>query len=181
MIEIPSFCLDLRAQGTRAKRVAYVTSELARLRDEGQLSLLAILGCGVDGADSIALEILSQGGTDETGVALVDGGVYTPVLRLVDKARAPESDPQGRRLPEGKRGKVLVVKVGQKPIVDGTTRELLQKRSRDIYDTIEISAKPRPFLLRHAALAMRQWGVGLASDLSRGIVEEVLPRVDGAG
>ena len=181
MIEVPPFSLDLRAHRTKEKRRAYVVAELARLRDEGQLSLLAILGCGVDGADSLALEILADGDSDAEGQSLVDGGVYAPVLKLVDKARPPESDPQGRRLPDAKRGKVLVVKVGQKQLPTGTERDLLAKRGRDIYDTVEIGPKPRPYLLRHAAIAMRQLGKGLASELARGIVEEVLPTVEAAG
>jgi hypothetical protein len=68
---------------------------------------------------------------------------------------------------------VLVVKVGQRSQL-ATERATDANARRDIYETTEVTATARAYRLREAVTILRQWGVGVADDLDRHLVEEVL-------
>lgn len=171
MLEIPPFCLEYHRR-PRIEREAYVRSELARLRDADALRLSTILACGSDEAATVALRLLREGGYDAEGRELVAAD-WAPYLRLVDKATPPERDPQNRLLPEGKRGRVLVTKVGLRRFEDGRERFISDGLGRDLYEMVEVGPTARAYRLAHAVTVLRAWGRGVATERDRWIVEEV--------
>ncbi len=104
------------------------------------------------------------------------GFVY---LRLVRGASPPKLDPQGRELPEGKAGSVLVAKVGQQ----GHKANYAEIKAADLsgeneayrssaldaicnseqgkYLTREVTAERAPFAIDDAIVILRAWGIGM--------------------
>jgi hypothetical protein len=171
MLAVAVFAPDFNRKPNAAMRRAYVADELRRLQASGPLSLAALLAGAVDGAASVALDLIDKGrGPD--GADVVPPG-FAVSLRLREGAVPPVRDPQGRQLPADKQGKVLVVKVGQRSQL-ATERATDANARRDIYETTEVTATARAYRLREAVTILRQWGVGVADDLDRHLVEEVL-------
>lgn len=171
MLEIPPFCLEYHRRPP-AEREAYVMSELVRLRDSDSMRLSTILACGSDEAATVALRLLRDGAYDTEGRELVEAD-WAPRLRLIDKAVPPERDPQNRLLPDGKRGRVLVTKVGLRRFEQGGDRFIADRLSRDIYEMVEVGPQAKPYRMAHAVAVLRAWGRGVAPEHDRWIVEEV--------
>lgn len=167
-IRVPSFDWlqqwDMHNVGVDAKR-EYAREELERLHSRNAPLLFAALSTGLPEQCDVLVSLIHEIG-------------YTPMLRLYPKASPPPFDSQGRSLPESKRGKVLVTKVGvvgqmaQSEIklrnaettrYTGPARATLAYSSRGLYRTVEISETPRAFSLDDALVILRQWGVGLSS------------------
>lgn len=170
-MSVAVFAPDFTRQPNAPARRAYVAEELRRVQASGPLSLCAILAGAVDGAASVALDLIDKGrGPD--GADVVPPG-FAVQLKLREGAVPPQRDPQGRPLPADKAGKVLVVKIGQRSI-GAEARSIDANARRDIYETAEVTAAPRAYRLREAVTILRQWGVGVADEIDRHMVEEVL-------
>jgi hypothetical protein len=170
-MSVAVFAPDFARQPNAPARRAYVAEELRRVQASGPLSLCALLAGAVDGAASVALDLMDKGrGPD--GADVVPPG-FAVHLRLREGAVPPQRDPQGRALPTDKAGKVLVVKIGQRS-AGAEARSIDANARRDIYETTEVTASPRAYRLREAVIILRQWGVGVADDIDRHLVEEVL-------
>ena len=178
MTEVPVFAPDYAMQPTRHERRAYVAEQLRALARERGISLTAILAGAVDGAASEALDMLSRG-VDDAGREIVPPG-WAPVLRLREGAVPPDRDPQGRKVPDAQRGKVLVVKMGNRPL-DGAERVTTERARRDLYDVVEVTHAARPYRTREAVTILRQWGVDVAPEIDRHLVEEVVEAPKAAG
>ena len=170
-MSVAVFAPDFARQLNATARRAYVAEELRRAQVSGPLYLCALLAGAVDGAASVALDLIDKGrGPD--GADVVPPG-FAVQLRLREGAVPPARDPQGRPLPTDKAGKVLVVKIGQRNS-GAEARSIDANARRDIYETTEVTASPRAYRLREAVTILRQWGVGVADDIDRHLVEEVL-------
>lgn len=204
-IELPPFCEDFQTL-PKAKRTAYVADELRRIDRQGLPVLRTVLSCPDDDAQALATQLLHDN-ADEDGEEILAARAWR--LRLMAGAVPPPTDPQGRRLTEDRRGKVLVVKVGNKggrlrddapaSITDGYSgprRSVTVRAGRDLYELAEVTHQPRTYTLRNAILILRQWGFAVAPERSRvepdkdgnpvtvqvnWIVEEVLDAGAGAG
>ena len=170
MLEIPVFAPEFAMQPTRAARRAYVAEQLRAMVRGGGLSLSAILAGAVDGAASEAMELLAAG-RDDTGKEIVPPG-WVPTLRLREGAAPPDRDPQGRKLSDDKRGKVLVVKLGNRPM-EAPDRITTERARRDLYDVAEVTHEARAYRTAEAVTILRQWGVTAAPEIDRHLVEEV--------
>lgn len=177
LIEIPFFCEDFQAIKGRRERREYVVSELRRIDRAGHPILRTILSCQDDEAQAAATELLASN-VDAEGGEIIPARLWR--LRLVDDATPPATDPQGRRLPKDKVGKVLVAKVGNRggrlgenaepAEVDahsGPRRTVTVRAGRDLYETVEVTRTPRSYSLRNAILILRQWGVGCTYERAR--------------
>ena len=108
MVVLPPFAtrFENTAHGDRAR---YVVEELKKLLAAGGPVLCPILASLDLELRDLAIELLHE---NDDG----DGGtIYEPriwAVRLVKGAKPPTIDPQGRPIPEDKKGKVLVVKTG---------------------------------------------------------------------
>lgn len=184
--ELPDFAPDALSHTTDADRRNYVAKEVRRVaRESPTRILLAVLACTDALSQMIALEFLSKG-TDDDGEQVIEPRVW--YLRLVDGARPPETDPQGRRLPPTKAGSVLVAKLGNKggnipnnapperlARWNGPERAALGNARRDLYETVEIGAEPKAFALPVAVKLLRRYGAGLAEFAEHHLLEEVDP------
>lgn len=170
MMEIPVFAPEFAMQPTRAARRAYVAEQLRAMVRGSGLSLSAILAGAVDGAASEAMELLVSG-RDDAGREIVPPG-WVPTLRLREGAAPPDRDPQGRKLSDDKRGKVLVVKLGNRPM-EAPDRITTERARRDLYDVAEVTHDARAYRTAEAVAILRQWGVNVAPEIDRHLVEEV--------
>ncbi len=184
---------DWDRQLAGARQLGYIEQELRRIEQKGEPLLMAALN----------LPFMDQ--TDAVVKVLRERLQYTQVyLRLHPEADAPpDTDPDGHALPDSKRGKVLVAKVGVKgqtadgkapdseadtPMTSGLGRIAMRDRlQQSLYRTREISAKPTQMPIEDAIVILRQWGVGMKSQfrkrgarphISQWLVEE-LPQIDG--
>lgn len=175
-IELPAFCEDFQTT-LKAERTAYVASELRRIDAEGLPVLRTVLSCPDDDAQALATMLLHDN-ADDAGEEILSPRAWR--LRLVKDAVPPPTDPQGRRLPEGRRGKVLVVKVGNKggrlpegatatqtDAFSGPRRGITVRAGRDLYELAEVTHAAKPYSLRNAILILRQWGFAVAPDRAR--------------
>lgn len=155
------------------QRDAYVAGELRRIVAEGEPLLLSVLRVPDDEARSAALLLLRDNAT-ELGdrVFEVAPGPYR--LRLTADASPPARDPQNRLIPEAKRGRVLVVKLGNKggrlpekangkavAQFSGKRRQILVSGGADLYESAEVGREWKAFSQREATLILRTWGVGV--------------------
>jgi hypothetical protein len=169
--------------GTTAReaRPDYVEAEVQRVIDSGGRVL----------TESITAPLADQ--QDAALRAMRALSVTTVRLRLVPNASPPHCDPNGRELPEEKRGKVLAAKVGTiSPTKDdspeyqnqftGTAREARLQRGQPIYRAKEITRDGIDLPIEEAMVVLRQWGRGVhttrwadmrAKTGDRWIVEEV--------
>jgi hypothetical protein len=180
MISFPVFAPDFRRHSTATARRAYVADELRRVQQDGPLSLASLLFGGEDGAASIALDLLADG-YDDGGQEVAPAGYAASIkLRLREGVSPPDRDPQGRRLPPEKVGKVLVAKVGNVRREHGDERERDERVGRDLYRTVEVTAQPRAYRLADAVTILRQWGVGSPDHtaIAHQLVVEVLDVAD---
>lgn len=138
----------IHSESDLAERRSYVRDELARLEAQGISPLFA----------AVMLPLADQQ-TDAFAVLVGDGRSFA--LRLVEGAQPPDCDAQGRRLPDGKRGKVLAAKVRQKPFGSAGERYQHAARDRDIVVHREITAKHSLVIAEDAITIMRQWGYGV--------------------
>ncbi len=165
----------------RESRPDYVESEVQRVIDSGGRVLTEAITAPIADQQDAALRAMR---------AL---SVTSVRLRLVDKATPPHCDPNGRELPEDKRGKVLAAKVGTvSPTKDdapeyqnaftGTARESRIQRGQAIYKFKEITREGIELPLEEAMVVLRQWGKGVhttrwadmrAKTGDRWLVEEV--------
>lgn len=165
------------------ERVAYVRDEIRRLVREGGAVLLAILSPRTSTeAQVIALEMLranrdnfrfagAGSNPGPFGAKLIDSG-HRWVLRLKAGATPPPLDPQGRRLPPEKAGKVLVAKVGMVEGDNGAergdasqewtgpARSIKAAVGVDLFVAAEVTFEPQAFDLMEAVHILRKWGVG---------------------
>lgn len=178
MTEIPVFAPDYASQPTRPARRAYVAEQLRAMQRGGGISLSAILAGSTSAAATEALELLAAG-RDDSGRDVVPPG-WAPVLRLREGAAPPDRDPQGRKLDDARKGKVLVVKVGNRPM-DGRERITTERARRDLYDVTEVTREAKAYRIREAVTILRQWGVDVAPEIDRHLVEEVLDAAKGKG
>ena len=178
MTEVPVFAPEYASQPTRPARRAYVAEQLRAMVRGGGLSLSAILAGAVDGAATEALELIAAR-RDDSGREVVPPG-WAPVLRLREGAAPPDRDPQGRRLADDKRGKVLVVKLGNVQMT-GDARVTTERARRDLYHVVEVTHAARSYDTREAVTILRQWGVDVAPEIDRHLVEEVLETAKGKG
>lgn len=175
-IELPPFCEDFQTL-PKAKRAAYVADELRRIDKAGLPVLRTVLSCPDDDAQALATQLLHNN-ADEDGEEILPPRAWR--LRLLSGSVPPPTDPQGRRLTEDRRGKVLVVKVGNKggrlredapaSITDGYSgprRSVTVRAGRDLYELAEVTHQPRTYTLRNAILILRQWGFAVAPDRAR--------------
>lgn len=157
-------------------RDAYVAAELRKIVADGAPLLTSILRCPDDDAKSKALELLRDNAT-EMGERVFEAAPTSYRLRLAEDAKPPEKDPQGRRLPEHKRGNTLVVKLGNKggrlgekadkrliEQFSGTRRQLLVGGGADLYEMAEVTRTPKAFAQRDAVLILKTWGVGVQTE-----------------
>jgi hypothetical protein len=184
--ELPDFAPDALSHTTDAARRAYVAEEVRRVVKAAPTKiLLAVLACSDVLSQTIAIELLTRG-VDDDGEQILEPRVW--YLRLAEGARPPETDPQGRRLPPGKAGSVLVAKTGNKGgnvpnnapperlgRFNGPERAALGNARRDLYDTVEIGSDPKAFQLRDAVKLLRRYGVGVAEFADMHLLEEVDP------
>lgn len=178
---------------TLMERQAYVAAELRRLDASGAPVLRAVLSHPYDGCRNVSLALLAP----ENGNAVQGSG--DPVLtaprhvwwlRLVEGAELPPTDPQGRRLPDEIRGKVLRAKVGlvgwlpgdpsthdpaAVAAAGGEARRKRESTGRDLYLTTDVTRDPRPYPFQQAVIILRAYGRGVAGELNRQLVEEVPP------
>lgn len=147
----------------------YITSELQRLAAAGAPVLWHVLTADLEVKQAMALKLLGEQG------ALVLPG-HRWFLRLVDGARPHDRDPQGRPVPEGKRGYVEVVKVGTKggqlaaahtlpgavtaPFT-GPNVQAAAARNLDIYVCREIGRDPVELSFHDASVIMQRYGWGV--------------------
>lgn len=172
MIDAPVFAPDLNKQRTDIERLRYVAQELRRLqKDRGFLKLSDVLIGGVPGASTFALELITNG-RDPDGNEVVPAG-YSPKLKIVSGRTPLDRDPQGRKLPPEKAGKVLVVKTGLVRFEDAKARQIAERNNRSLYETVEVTHEAKAYRVSEAKQILEQWGVGVANDLTRQIVEEV--------
>jgi len=184
LIEIPSFCEDFQAIKNRVERRAYVVNELRRIDRAGLPILRTILSCQDDDAQGAATALLAANVHDEGGEIISDPRWR---LRLAEGAVPPPTDPQGRKLPKDRVGKVLIAKVGNKggrlgedataaqlEAHSGPRRTTTVRSGRDLYETVEVTRTPKVYSLRNAILILRQWGVGCTYERAR-----VEPNKDG--
>lgn len=154
-------------------RDAYVAAELRKIVADGAPLLTSILRCPDDDAKSRALSLLRDNAT-EMGERVFESAPTAFRLRLAEDATPPEKDPQGRRLPEAKRGNTLVVKLGNKggrlsdkadprlvAQFSGTRRQLLVGGGADLYEQAEVTRTPKAFSQRDATLILKTWGLGV--------------------
>lgn len=159
-----------------SERPGYVAAELRRIVTEGEPLLTTVLRCPDDDAKSLALTLLRDGVT-ETGETVFDEPPAAVRLRLEPDAIPPERDPQNRKLPEKKRGHVLVAKVGNKggrlpekadakvvASFSGQRRQVLVSGGADLYETAEITREWKSFSLRNATLILKTWGLGVQKE-----------------
>lgn len=173
MIPIEPFCTDWHRYRNRPETEArlYVADEIRRLDGEGKPLLTVLLQCTEDVCQQIALEILHTN-NDGKGKRVFKQRLWT--LRLVKDAVPPHSDPQGRLLPDEKRGKVLVAKTGnlggelppdrtveQHGEWEGQKRDTASRTGREIYRTVEITREGETLTIDEALTVLRQWGVGI--------------------
>lgn len=164
----------------KERRNAYVVSELRKILAAGQPLLTTILRCPDDDARSHALHLLKEN-ADEEGNPVLDDQVTAVRLRLHPDAKPPERDPQNRGLPEAKRGKVLVAKIGNKggrlppdasgkqiAQFSGQRRNTLVNGGADLYETAEITREWKSYGLRNATLILKTWGIGVQSQRALG-------------
>lgn len=162
------------------KRNAYVTAEIRKIIAAGLPLLTTILRCPDDDARSHALHLLKEN-TDEEGNVVLEDQVTAVRLRLHPDAKPPERDPQNRGLPEAKRGKVLVAKLGNKggrlppdasgkqiAQFSGQRRNTLVNGGADLYETAEITREWKSFGLRNATLILKTWGIGVQGQRALG-------------
>ena len=175
-IVLAPFCEDFQ-QIARPLRTAYVVRELKRIDREGLPILRTVLACPDDDAQSLATLLLHSNVGDD-GDEIIAPRAWR--LRLVADAAPPKTDPQGRLLSADKRGKVLVVKTGNKgarlaedapssqtDAHSGPRRTVSVRAGRDLYELQEVTATPRTYSLRNAILILRQWGVGVTYERAR--------------
>lgn len=177
LIEIPNFCDEFQSKRDRKARRDYVVSELRRIAAEGLPILRTILSCQDDDAQSAATALLAAN-VDDDGMEIIEDPRWR--LRLAEGAVPPATDPQGRKLPKDKAGKVLVCKVGNKGgrLGEDATKEQVEAHSgprrtttvrsgRDLYETVEVTRTPKVYSIRNAILILRQWGVGCTYERAR--------------
>lgn len=133
----------------REERIHYVQRELERAQANGISPLFA----------AITLPLASQ--QDDAFAALQNMGLSTVTLRLVQGCTVPHTDPQGRQVPESKRGKVLFAKVGNSSHASGPLRSQAALREQPIYNYREIGPRPVALPLDQAISVMRTWGYGV--------------------
>lgn len=183
---IPSFCANWHEVERAPKNVQekYVISELQKLDEYRQPILSTVLACLDDWVQMMALRILNN----HEEPIFSDGEVRaTYMLRLredIKPEELPLFDQQGRRLPSGKAGKVLVAKLGNrggkyKPTGDGSESYLATAQfdstfrlqaaqsmapgaGADLYDVVEIGKKPKVVSIRAATIVLKTWGVGVS-------------------
>lgn len=169
MIVIPPFARQW-SNTPASERVALVARELKTLLDRGGPVLCPVLAVADDELRDLALELLTKN-DDGAGKPLYEERLWR--LRLVEGARPPVLDPQGRALPKEKAGKVLVVKVGNlggdpkatrhetSTEWSGPSRALKVARREDVFRTVEVTAKPLALKMEVAVLVLRRYGVGV--------------------
>ena len=172
---LPIFAPDWSrvAKSSDKEKRTYVTGELRRLFEGGGAVLLAIMQPGVDDMPRmLALDLLNTN-PNEGGRRLYDPARAWR-LRLKVGAEPPRLDPQSRRLPPEKLGKVLVAKTGnlggergrdqeteESAEWAGPQRAMKAISGRDIYETVEVTFRAEAFTLRDAVLILRRWGIGV--------------------
>lgn len=147
------------------RQQTYVEAELERLRDAGAPLLYAALSTGLADQRDVAVRVLGE-------------MHYRPALRLVEGARPPTLDPQGRPLPAEKAGRVLVAKTGVRGQMArdaiaaangsgetsryaGPRRGALARTAQGLYVTVEIGREPVTVSLEDAIVILVQWGHGV--------------------
>ena len=154
-----------------ASRRAYLVSEIRRLAAEGAPILSIVLAQLDDLLRESALELVRQN-DDGAGNLIFEHRTWA--VRLIEGEAPPDVDPQGRPIPPGERGKVLVVKVGNlggdvKPTAEasevmqysGPQRLVRAQSGRNLYRTVKIGRAPVALSFDDAVAALRQWGVGV--------------------
>lgn len=155
------------------QRDAYVAAELRRIVADGEPLLTSILRVPDDEAKSRALELLREGAT-ETGEKVFETSPGPYRLRLADGVTPPDRDPQARKLGEPKRGKTLIVKLGNKggrlpekasgklvAAFSGKRRQILVSGGADLYEQAEITREWKSLQQRDATLVLMTWGIGV--------------------
>ncbi len=175
-VVLPEFCAEwhLYAHGVHLQKRAYVASELRRLDRAGAALLCPVLALLDGEVQQIAVEMLDNN-SDGDGRAICDPP-RPWVLRLVEGGKPPKKDPQGRMVPEAKRGKVLVAKTGnlggnlgpsadaaEVAMYSGEARRAMAQQGRNLYRTVEITREGTAMTLADAIKVLRQWGVGVSS------------------
>lgn len=165
----------------RESRSDYVEAEVQRVIESGGRVL----------TEAITAPIAEQ--QDAALRAMRAMSVSTIRLRLVERATPPHCDPNGRELPEEKRGKVLAAKVGTitptredppeyQNAFTGTAREARSQRGQPLYRFREITREGVELPIEEAIVVLRQWGKGVhttrwadmrAKTGDRWLVEEV--------
>lgn len=175
MVVVPQFDLQwhlFEGQPDAVMRMR-VAEELRRIDTAGAPLITAVLTIPDDRVQQTALERLRENDDGE------GSAIYAPrdwKLRIVEGGVPPEADAQGRPLPEGQRGKVLMAKVGTLgnhlgPEADSrevmrwgaVNRQNIDHTGRDLYRYVRVTHQWTPVSTFDDAVAvLRQWGIGVA-------------------
>lgn len=147
----------------REARADYAELEVLRMAAEGRCVLTEVI--------TAPLEEQQRAGKQ----AMRRAGIDTVSLRLVPGAQLPKTDPNGRELPDGKRGKVLVAKVGtlaphpkestpeEQDAFKGSSRAARSLRGQPLYRVREIGPDGVTLSIDDAEVILRAYGKGVRS------------------
>lgn len=176
-MKILTLCPDWhRRPMSDEEQLTYAGDELRRLDEAGAPVLTAALAALDGGVQQIALGMISGDILHPGGGQVIAPRVWR--LRLRPGAEPPHTDPQGRLVDEGRRGKVLVAKLGNfgshinlstmKQVSAagrtewcGEVRTQIAASGGDLYKTIDIGRDWVDVTMQAAVLVLRQWGIGV--------------------
>lgn len=148
----------------------FAIQEISRLIDEKRPVLTSVLSSGLEDQVDICLTILNQNEVPH---------VFEWKVKLVDGCTPLEYDPDGKPLPQEKRGKVMIVKVGTVghfgPTADTSKMssaeterygakglQHLLNRGYKSYKGVEIGFEPKKLQsIDHAISVLRKFGKGV--------------------